>query len=164
MSKKNWIILTILLLIVFGIGFIIYSLQKVTDKDISKNNTNLKTNNTSNVNNNANKENISKENETNLENKKPVEQKKEVQYKEEELSSFSTKIYSKDSARQNNIKITCNTLNDKTVKNSETFSFCNTVGKATSERGYQEADIYDHDGNKKKGLRRRKLSNKFYLI
>lgn len=77
---------------------------------------------------------------------------KNPEYKEEQLSTFSTKIYSKDSARQNNIKITCNTLNDTIVKNGSTFSFCGTVGQATSSKGYQEADIYDHDGNKKKGF------------
>lgn len=33
----------------------------------------------------------------------------------------------------------------------ETFSFCNTVGKATPERGYQKADIFDKDGNVIKG-------------
>ena len=73
---------------------------------------------------------------------------------EKTLATFSTKIYSKDSARQNNIKITCNSLNN-TVKNGSTFSFCNTVGQATSAKGYQKADIFDKDGNKKKGLGRR---------
>lgn len=33
----------------------------------------------------------------------------------------------------------------------ETFSFCNTVGKATPEAGYQKADIFDKDGNVTKG-------------
>lgn len=74
------------------------------------------------------------------------------QYSEEQLSTFSTTIYSKDSARQNNIQITCNSLNGTTVKNGETFSFCDTVGQATSAKGYQKADIFDRDGNKKKGL------------
>ncbi len=71
---------------------------------------------------------------------------------EEILGAFSTKIYNPDSARQNNINITCNTLNDTIVKNGETFSFCNTVGQATSAKGYQKADIFDKNGNKKKGL------------
>ena len=78
---------------------------------------------------------------------------------EKTLATFSTKIYSKDSARQNNIKITCNSLNNTTVKNGSTFSFCNTVGQATSTKGYQKADIFDKDGNKKKGLGRRYLSS-----
>ena len=48
--------------------------------------------------------------------------------------------------------ITCNTLNDTIVSNGDTFSFCNTVGKATSERGYLEADIFDKNGKKIKGI------------
>ena len=70
---------------------------------------------------------------------------------EEQLSAFSTKIYSNDTNRTKNMEITASTLNGTIVKNGETFSFCNTVGPATSSKGYLEADIYDHDGNKKKG-------------
>lgn len=32
----------------------------------------------------------------------------------------------------------------------ETFSFCDTVGKATPEKGYQKADFFDADGKTKK--------------
>ena len=71
---------------------------------------------------------------------------------EEQIATFTTKIYSKDSARQNNISITCDTLNDTIVKNGETFSFCGTVGQATTSKGYEKADIFDKNGNKKKGL------------
>lgn len=71
---------------------------------------------------------------------------------EEEISNFSTKIYTKDSARQNNLTITCKALDGTEVKPGETFSFCNTVGKATTARGYQKADIFTADGKKTKGL------------
>lgn len=71
--------------------------------------------------------------------------------KETEIAQFSTKIYSKDLERQNNIGITCKTLSSKEVQPGETFSFCDTVGKATTEKGYQEADIYV-DGKKEQGL------------
>lgn len=71
---------------------------------------------------------------------------------EEQIATFSTKIYSQDAARQNNIAITCKTLNGTTVKNGATFSFCNTVGPSTTSKGYQKADIYDNNGKKKKGL------------
>ena len=74
-----------------------------------------------------------------------------VTKKETEIAQFSTKIYSKDPERQNNIGITCKTISSKEVKSEETFSFCDTVGKATTERGYQEADIYV-DGKKEQGL------------
>ena len=70
---------------------------------------------------------------------------------ETEISSFSTKIYNKDTDRQNNISITCKTLSTKEVQPGETFSFCDTVGKATHAKGYEEADIYV-DGKKEQGL------------
>lgn len=78
---------------------------------------------------------------------------------EEQIATFSTKIYSNDPARQNNISITCNTLNGTIVQNGTTFSFCTTVGQASSSKGYQKADIFDKYGNKKKGLGGRKLPN-----
>ena len=70
---------------------------------------------------------------------------------EEQLSAFSTKIYSNDANRTTNMQITTTTLNGTTVKNGTTFSFCNTVGPSTSSKGYLKADIYDKNGNKKKG-------------
>lgn len=74
-----------------------------------------------------------------------------VTVKETEIAQFSTKIHNKESERQNNIGITCKTLTGKEIKQGETFSFCDTVGKATTEKGYQEADIYV-EGKKEKGL------------
>ena len=82
---------------------------------------------------------------------------KEPQITETQISTFSTKIYSTDPARQNNVNITCNTLNDTIVKNGDVFSFCNTVGQSTTAKGYQKADIFDKNGNKKKGLRRSEI-------
>lgn len=70
---------------------------------------------------------------------------------EQEIAAFSTKIYSKDSERQNNVSITCSKLNDTIVENGKTFSFCDTVGKATSSKGYQKADVF-RDGEKIKAL------------
>ena len=73
--------------------------------------------------------------------------------KEEEIAFFSTKIYNTtDANRQNNISITCNTLNDTVVANGSTFSFCDTVGQATTKRGYLKAEIFDKYGNVKHGL------------
>lgn len=74
-----------------------------------------------------------------------------VTKKETEIAVFSTKIYNKDEKRQNNIGITCKALSTKEVHPGETFSFCDTVGKATTEKGYQEADIYV-EGKKEQGL------------
>ena len=74
-----------------------------------------------------------------------------VTKKETEISNFSTKIYNKDEKRQNNIGIACRTVSTKEVQPGETFSFCSTVGKATAEKGYQEADIYV-EGKKEQGI------------
>ena len=82
---------------------------------------------------------------------------------ETEIASFTTKIYTKDSDRQNNISITCSSLNDTTIENGQTFSFCNTVGKATSSKGYKKADVFQ-GGEKIEALGRWQLPSKFYLI
>ena len=78
---------------------------------------------------------------------------------ETELASFSTPLKSGVANRIVNIKLTCGKINGYTLRNGETFSFCNTVGPASTSKGYQEADIFDKDGNKKKELGGRKLSN-----
>lgn len=75
--------------------------------------------------------------------KKPVE---------ETLYSFSTPIQDKSEGRQNNIRLTCSTLNGTTVNAGETFSFCDTVGPATTDKGYQEARIFGKNGEVKMGL------------
>ncbi len=166
-KNKSWILLIVILSVLFGVGVYFY----VTTNN-NNNQSNYEADRTSTADNNQDNNNATQEQNNSTENEITEEQKqqeeenkqkeakaqqqqeqqKQPQYKEEQISTFSTKIYSKDSARQNNIKITCNTLNNTTVKNGATFSFCNTVGKATSAKGYQEADVYDHDGNKTKGL------------
>ena len=170
--KKNrtWILLIVIIAVLFGVG--VYFYVRTTNNNNNQQNYEAEKTSTTNnnqENNTSQEENTTTENEAEEQKKQEEENKqkeaeaqaqaqqeaekqKEPQYKEEQLATFSTKIYSKDSARQNNIKITCNTLNNTTVKNGATFSFCNTVGKATSAKGYQEADVYDHDGNKTKGL------------
>ena len=57
------------------------------------------------------------------------------------LAEFSTTIKSKASNRLNNIQITCSKLNGTTVESGKSFSFCQTVGKATEEKGYKKADV-----------------------
>ena len=115
-------------------------------------------NNEQNSNQNANieentKDNYSAEKTASNTNNSTIEIRENItSNSEEEISNFSTKIYTKDSGRQNNLTITCKTLDGTEVKPGETFSFCNTVGKATTARGYQEADIFTADGKKTKGL------------
>ena len=79
------------------------------------------------------------------------EQVESIENPETDIASFSTKIVYKDENRDNNMSITCSALNGTIVKSGETFSFCNTVGKATPEKGYKEAEIFDKDGNIQKG-------------
>ena len=67
--------------------------------------------------------------------------------KEEPLTSFSTNILDKSEGRQTNIVLTCSSLNGTIVKPGETFSFCDTVGKATPNKGYKEAKVFDSEGN-----------------
>lgn len=74
--------------------------------------------------------------------KKDDESKSKNASKETEIASFTTKIYTKDSGRQNNLTIACSTLNNTTVENGKTFSFSKTVGKATSGKGYKKADVF----------------------
>ena len=50
-----------------------------------------------------------------------------VSKKETEIATFSTKIHNKDPKRQNNLTITCNTLNSKKISAGEIFSFCDIV-------------------------------------
>jgi len=68
------------------------------------------------------------------------------------ISEFSTKIYNKEEARQTNVRITCRKLNGTIINAGDSFSFEKVVGKATTAEGYQEADVFDKDGNKIKGL------------
>ena len=160
-KSKNLIISIIALLILIGIG-VYFSIKNTS----SNNNSEYEANKTSSTNTSLD-ENTENRHEQNNENsnddlntsdnssnekRQGITESKDNVSAEETISTFSTKIYSSDKARQNNIQITCKSLDGTIVKKGETFSFCNTVGKATSAKGYQEADIFDHDGNKKKGI------------
>ena len=100
-------------------------------------------------------ENMSSDNNSTPQKTKPQE--------ETVLSEFTTKIYTKDSNRQNNISLTCSSLNDTYLEDGATFSFCNTVGKASSSKGYKKADVFK-DGEKVEALGGRQLPSKFYFV
>ena len=171
LKNKTWIILIISTLAILGVIYFFFS--RSNEKTGNQENTNNSQNyeasksSTNSNNNNNNKSNTSTENSTNElkpeesnsttsdenainQNTNPQTAPEHIPV-EEQIATFSTKIYTKDSARQNNIQITCNTLNGTTVPNGSTFSFCNTVGPSSSSKGYQKADIYDRNGNKIKG-------------
>ncbi len=59
---------------------------------------------------------------------------------EVEISSFSTDLQG-DTARLNNIRITCDSINGKTLKPNEVFSFNEIVGEPSEAKGYMEADV-----------------------
>lgn len=69
---------------------------------------------------------------------------------EEEISSFSTKIIDDDDNRDTNIRITCNEINGTILKNGEEFSFNESAGNPTPDRGYKKAGVFI-DGELKKG-------------
>ena len=142
MNKKVWIIIGILLIVIIGVIYAVNTTNNSNVQNYDANRTSASENNTSSEGNNQ----------------------EEKKYTEQEIATYSTKIYDKDEARQNNVSITCNTLNGTIVKQGDTFSFCNTVGQATSNKGYKEAKIFDKNGNIKKGLRWWQLSNKFNFI
>lgn len=119
------------------------------ERSSTNQNVNISNNNTSNENKNESS-NASNTGITNTTSNNTTNNSSAVN-QEKEIAKFSTKIYTKESKRQNNISITCKALSSKKVNPGETFSFCNTVGKATTAKGYQEADIYV-DGKKEKGL------------
>ena len=128
---KNWYILLIIFIILAGIGFGIYWFN--SNNQNSSNNYNASRINTNE--NNLTDNLIINENVNNK-----TEQEKT--YSEKEISSFSTKIYTKESDRQNNISVACSTLNGTTVKDGDTFSFTKTVGKTSSSKGYEKADVF----------------------
>lgn len=161
MSKKYYSIITLFLL-----AFCLV-LTGCTSNNDTQQNINATTNNT--YQSEKSGVTVPLENQTSDENKKEEENKKEkvekdkntrsdtktsktkTSTKETTLASFSTRIHSQDSERQNNIKITCNALNNTTVRTGKTFSFNSVVGKSTSSKGYEKADVFDN-GKKKKGL------------
>lgn len=140
LKNKFWIILAIIIIIGIGAGFYIF--VKSNDKSNNQNNYNSTKTSTSKQNINENK--IDEKNTIHItQNSTGNEQKTE-----QEIASFSTKVYDKNGSRQNNLSIACSTLNDTIVANGSTFSFCDTFGPATPNQGYQKADIFDKDGNK----------------
>lgn len=68
-----------------------------------------------------------------------VIEKPKVQ-KEADLANFSTDLQG-DNARINNIKITCEAINENIINPGETFSFNEIVGMPSKDKGYQEADV-----------------------
>ncbi len=139
LKNKLWIILVLIIIIGICIGFYFFNQNKKSDEN-NYSSTRTSTEEENYVQNDTNTIDTT-QNATNNEPKN-----------EELISTFSTKILSWELGRQNNINLTCQSLNGTIVANGSTFSFCNTLGPATPEQGYQEAYVFDEDGDKEKGL------------
>ena len=134
--KKSYIFFIIAFILVgTGVGIYFYN----SNKNSSKGTANYDSQKLSSTDNQSSNSSISDENNvSNTENKSDTNS----QETETQISSFSTKIYTKDSDRQNNVSLTCSTLNGTIVNPGDTFSFCNTVGRATEAKGYEKADTF----------------------
>lgn len=135
---KRFLLIIGVIISVIGIGSWIINSNDVNDSNYQAKRSNTDTNSVNTSNKTIEKDNF-------------IQNIQQSETTEIEIASFSTKIHNKENARQNNIKITCNTLTNTEIKSGEVFSFCDTVGKATEEKGYQEADIFV-DGEKQKGF------------
>lgn len=122
------------------------------NNSLSNSNQNLNTQDDSIKNVNQNLENKINENVTNKNLGNSQDNTSKTKNSDELISTFSTKIYTKESERQTNVTLTCNSLNNTIVKNGSTFSFCNTLGPATASQGYKKADVFDQNGSIQKGL------------
>lgn len=68
---------------------------------------------------------------------------------EEQLAEFSTKLPKDTKARDENIKLACDTLNNTIVESKKTFSLWDILGCPTKEKGYQKAKTFTSDGEVK---------------
>ena len=137
---KKTILIIVSVLIVLGIvaGFWIFSNN---NKSLSDNNSNSSNNHVENISTNNSTQNILNELEnTSIPNNTIIQPRSEPA-PETDVATFSTNLKG-DSARLNNIGITCNTINGTTIAPGETFSFNAIVGQPTAEKGYQEADVF----------------------
>lgn len=156
LKNKWWIIFVFVLIVGLGLG--IYYITKnnnsespyTTNKISAEKQDQEQNTENSNVYNDINNENNPKENIINITKNDTGDKIPDTSQKL--ISTFSTKIYSNDPARQNNVALTCSQLNGTIVPNGTMFSFCNTLGPATPSEGYQKADVFDKDGNKEKGI------------
>ncbi len=134
--KKSIIIIISILIIVSIVGITVYYTR---DKSLGNNNSENSTIN--NFSNTSNTENLLNEiTNTSIPNT-TIEPKITEPPKETDVATFSTNLKG-DSARLNNISITCNTINGTTIAPGETFSFNKIVGQPSADKGYQEADVF----------------------
>ena len=158
MNKKFTIFLVIAIAIIIGIGGYLYFSSKnknseepsyetsrTSTNENSQSNTssNNATSNDTTSSNTASNNTTNQNTSENITSPEALEPETKTEVKETEIASFTTKIYSKnDSDRQNNLTVSCSTLNDTIVENGSTFSFCGTLGKTSDNKGYEKATVF----------------------
>ncbi len=65
---------------------------------------------------------------------------------ETKIAEFSTKLPNDTEARDDNIKLACETLNGTVVKSGEEFSLWSVLGCPSKETGYEKAKTFTSDG------------------
>jgi len=93
---------------------------------------------------------INPDNDVNQNNTAPSYAPKKTVY-DEKIGEFETNIIDKQANRVNNVKLACDAINAQVLQPGQEFSFNDTVGARTAERGYKEASIIV-DGKKEKGI------------
>lgn len=76
---------------------------------------------------------------------------KDVSASENILGTYTTEFGTWDTERANNIALATKAIDNTIIKSGENFSFNNTVGERTTDRGYQESTIFVYD-EKVKGI------------
>lgn len=143
MKKNNFLIYVIIIIVVILAIFFVFNFFNKNEN----NNTNNSTQNSSTFEEKNFEENSTVDNNlsVNTESNTAISSVP----KEEEISAFSTELKDRSEGRLTNIGITCSTLNGTIIQTGETFSFNQTVGKPTAEKGYKEASvIIDHKTEK----------------
>ena len=118
MKKSLWIFIFFILII----GVLVFALNKTNNENESYS-----------VEKMSAEDKVEKQNDNTINQLEPKE--KNI---EQELAEFSTKLPNDTKARKDNIKLACKTLNGTKIKSGEVFSFWDTLGCPTKEKGYQQ--------------------------
>lgn len=134
---KKFIIFLIIFIIIAFAGFMLIRYKNNSNNN-SSNYSGVKISAEQNTqeNNNQNKNELANTTNTNTQN--------DTKPKETELASCSTPIIIDDNNRDKNLKITADKISGTIVKNGEEFSFNDTVGNPTEEKGYEKAGAFSN--------------------
>lgn len=136
---KKFIIFLIIFIIIAFAGFMLIRYKNNSNNN-SSNYSGVKISAEQNTqeNNNQNKNELANTTNTN------TNTQNDTKPKETELASCSTPIIIDDNNRDKNLKITADKINGTIVKNGEEFSFNDTVGNPTEEKGYEKAGAFSN--------------------